>query len=251
MAMKKRSIWLFGALLAAGVIQFALQQQAQARLRDEIAVLGRQKPAWARLRRENQRLTASLVPREELERLRREQSELEHLRAALATTRTRIKVQAEAHAANDPPKPLAPGMTPVASLTIAGLDTPTAAVLSFFWAVAQIDADALAKQLVFSPDARIKAEALFASLDEASRQRLGTPEKMMGVFFVEMFARTSGLQIVGYDPTPPPDFSAWRAKVQTAGGRLRDVDFPIQRTADGWREVIEAFWIDNWSQYLR
>ena len=34
-------------------------------------------------------------------------------------------------------------------------------------------------------------------------------------------------------------------------GRLRDVDFPIQRTADGWREVIEAFWIDNWSQYLR
>ena len=39
--------------------------------------------------------------------------------------------------------------------------------------------------------------------------------------------------------------------MQTAGGRLRDVDFPIQRTADGWREVIEAFWIDNWSQYLR
>ena len=237
-------------LLAVGIVTLLFQRQAQARLRDDIARLRRQNSAMDRLRRENQRLAVSLVPSEELERLRHDQSDLQRMRAAIATLKAHVRLQTLARAVNDPAKPLAPGMTPVESLTNAGMGTPDAAARSFFWAVAQIDPDAMAKQLTFSGDARAKVAALFASLDEATRKEIGTPERLMATFFVEMYGRTTGLQVLGCDQSQSPDWVVWRAKVQTASGRLHDVDFPVQRSADGWHEVILAPWIDNWSQYL-
>ena len=248
--MKKLSIGVVVTLLAVGIITLVHQRQTHARLRDDIARLRRQNSAIDRLRRENQRLAGSLVPPEELKRLRSDQDDLQQMRAAIATLKTRVRVQTLGRTVNDPAKPLAPGMTPIESLTNAGMGTPDAAARSFFWAVAQIDPDAMAKQLVFYGDARAKVDALFASLDEPTREKIGSPERMMATFFVEMYGRTTGLQLLGYDQSQSPDWVVWRAKVQTTSGRLHDVDFPVQRSADGWHEVILAPWVDDWSHYL-
>jgi hypothetical protein len=249
--MRKLAIGIFATLLVAGIFTLLLQRETQARLRDEIARFCRQNSALGRIRRENQRLAESQIPSAELARLRNDQRDLPQMRSALASAKLQLMMQTQFQAANGPPKPLAGGMTPVASLTDAGQGTPHAAAQSFFWAVGQIDPDAMAKQLEFAAEARAKADALFASFDEATRQRIGTPEKMMAIFFVEMYGRTTGLQVLGYNQAQAADWGAWRVKVQTASGRLHDVDFPVHQSADGWHEVILPHWIDDWSRYLR
>lgn len=248
--MKRLFIGIVATFLVVGIITLVFQRQTEARLRDEIGRLRRENSALDRLGRENRRLAESQVPHEELERLRNDQGDLQQMRAAYATLKTRMRVQTLGRAVHEPPKPLASGMTPVESLANAGTATPDAAARSFFWAVAQIDPDAMAKQLVFSADSRAKADTLFASLDEATRKVLGTPERMMATFFVEMYGRTTGLQVLGCDLNPSSDTAWWKAKIQTATGRLHDVDFPVQRSIDGWHVVILPYWIDGWSQYL-
>ena len=71
--MKPRSklfIGVFFALLAAGLITLAVQRQSQSRLRTEITALRREGGEFNRLRRDNQRLTGTQVPPDELKSLR-------------------------------------------------------------------------------------------------------------------------------------------------------------------------------------
>jgi len=244
-------VYLFAAAVTAGSIAFVAGYRQQGRLEAEIARLQRQNSALDRLRREHQRLTASRVPPDELQRLRDHQANLGHLRAALATVRAKLEAQAETQTATEPPKPLAAGMIPVIGLPDAGQATPQAAVQSFFRAVGQVDPDALARQIEFDDAARTKANDLFNSYDDATRQRIGSPERMMAIFFAEYYGRVTGMQSPDFFQSPTPDWGVWRAKVQTSSGRVHDADFPVHRSADGWHEVITVPWIDNWSNYLK
>lgn len=249
--MRRVAIGILATVLAAGAIAFLAGSQARARLRAEIALLRRENSTSARLQRDNQRLRAALVTPEELQRMRDHQANLGNMRSALAAAQMQLRVQAQARTVNDPPQPLAPGMTPLTGLTETGQATPQAAAQSFFRAVAQIDPDALAKQLEFDDDARKKANDLFNSYDEATRQRIGSPERMMAIFFAEYYGRVAGMQTPDYLQSPAPDWGYWRAKLQTSSGRLNEAYFPVHRSPDGWREVILPFWIDGWSQYLK
>jgi hypothetical protein len=243
------------ALLAAGLITLVVQRQSQSELRNEITALRRDGGEINRLRRENQRLTGRRVPPEELESLRSEQRELARLRSQAAELKDYLQLASRDQApSREKPaptlKPLASGMIPVESLTDAGGATPAAAVQTFFWAVAQADPDAVAKQLVFGDAARTKADALFASLDAATRERIGTPEKLLAMFFTTLYGRVTGLQTVDLDKLSP-DAPVWNVKVQTASGKLSDVGFPLRRLSDGWREEVPVGMVDYCSYYLR
>jgi hypothetical protein len=245
------SIGVLFALLAAGLITLAFQRHSQSRLRGEITVLRTESREANRLRRDNQRLTGTLAPPDELENLRSEQSELARLRSEATALRDYLQLAPRRETPPPPAaKPLAPGMIPVDNLTNAGAATPAAAARSFFWAVAQADPDAMAKQLAFGDAARSKADALFASLDAAARERIGTPEKLLAMFFTTLYGRVTGLQTVDLDKLSP-DAPVWNVKVQTASGKLSAVDFPLRHLSDGWREEVPVGMVDYCSYYLR
>jgi len=249
--MRRITIGFLAAILAGGAIALVLEREAQARLRTEIAVLRRANSASNQLQQDNQLLTAAQVTPEELQRLCDNQANLENMRSTLAAAQRQLRVQAQAQTVNDPPKPLAAGMTSVANLPDAGQATPEAAAQSFFRAVAQIDPDALADQLEFDDDGRKKANALFNSYDEATRRRIGSPERMMAIFFAEYYGRVTGMQTPDYLQSPTPGWGYLRMKLQTSSGRLHDAYFLVHQSASGWHEVVQGYWIDNWSQYLK
>jgi hypothetical protein len=241
--MTKLSIGVFFALLAAGLITLAVQRQSQSRLRTEITALRREGGEVSRLRRENQRLSGTLVPPDELKSLRAEETELARLRGQAAALKDYFQLASADQAPPSPAaKPLTPGMISVESLLNAGAATPAAAAQTFFWAVTQVDPDAMAKQLVFGDDSRPKADALFASLDATTRERIGTPEKLLSMFFTALYGRVDRLA---------PDAQGWNVKVQTASGKLSEVGFPLRRLGDGWREEVPVGMVDYCSYYLR
>ena len=247
--MKRLAIGAVITLLSGGAVALVLQHQAQARLRDEIASLRRQASQIGRLQREHQRLTGLLVPQEELDNLRDDQQELARLRPQLVSLKVHVQAEVLAQSVRGPPKPLAPGMVPLENLVDAGAGIPAAAAQTFFWAVAQVDPDTMAKQLVLGDAARAKAEALLAALDPTTREKMGTPEELMAVYLLGLLGRVSGVQVLGQKEFGA-DRAVWNAKLQMASGRLNDFGFALRRTADGWREEIPAGMVDHWSNYL-
>lgn len=247
--MQKLAIGIVSTLLTAGAIAFVLERQTQAHLRDEITRLRRQSAQIGRLQREHQRLAGLLVPQEELDTLRNNQQELARLRLQLASLKVRVQAETLAQTVNGPSKPLVPGMVAIENLINAGAGTPAAAAQTFFWAVAQVDPDAMAKQLVLGDAARTRAEALLAALDPTTHEKMGTPEKLMAVYLVGLLGRVSGIQILGQEEQGA-DRAAWNVKLQMASGRLNDFSFALRRSADGWREEVSAGMVDHWSMYL-
>ena len=249
--MTRLSIGVLFALLAAGLITLAVQHQSQSRLRTEITALRREGGEIARLRRDNLRLAELQVLPDELRNLRDKESEVARLRSQAAVLKDYLQLAPRPEPPPPPSaKPLASGMIPVDDLLNAGAATPAAAARTFFWAVAQVDPDAMAKQLVFGDAARTKADALFASLDATTRERIGTPEKLLSMFFTALYGRVTGLQTVDLDRLAP-DAPVWNVKVQTASGKLSDVGFPLRRAGDGWREEVPVGMVDYCSYYLR
>jgi len=245
-------------LILLAVAGFVLHQQARAQAgwREEITRLRREHAAFDRLGFENQRINAALPPADDLAARRDEQRQLENdlgrLRASLAAQQQRLAQLTRMNNALGPAKPLAPGMTPIDKLTNAGAATPTDAAQSFFWAVAQADPDAMARQIEFTDDARLKAQALFAQLSDAARAQFGSPEKVMAIYLTSMYGRATGYQLATSDyGSHSADYGGWKVTLQTASGSLHDVSFVVHRTSEGWREVIVAGWVDEAARYLR
>ncbi|HTT55663.1 MAG TPA: hypothetical protein VMF63_01020 [Opitutaceae bacterium] len=254
--MQKPALALLLALLAAGVFVLRQQSRTQARWREDIAREQREHTALDRLRRDHESLAAALAPPDDLAARRDEQRQLEHelggLRANLTAQQQRLAQLTRMNSALGPAKPLAPGMTPVDQLTNAGAATPTDAAQSFFWAVAQADPDAMARQIEFTDDARSKAQALFAQLSEAARAQFGSPERIMAIYLTSMYGRATGYQLMTAESgSHAADEGGWKATLQTASGSLHEVSFAVHRTTDGWHEVIGSGWVDEAARYLR
>lgn len=247
--MNKLALGIVGSLLVAGIGALVLQHEAQSRLRDEIARLSRQSSQLDRLRREHQRLAGLAMPPEELNRLRDDQQSLARLRQQLTILKLRVQTEDLARSAHEPPKPLAPGMVPIDNLVDAGSGTPATAAQTFFWAVGQVDPDAMAKQLVLGAAARAKAEALLAALDPATRAKMGTPEKLMAYYFVGLLGRVAGIQMAGQEALGA-DQAGWKVNLQMASGRMKDYSLSVRWLTDGWHEEVPAGLVDHWSMVL-
>ena len=255
-AMQKPALVVLLTLLAVAGFVLHQQARAQAGWREEIARLRREHAALDRLRRDHERLAAALAPPDDLAARRDEQRQLENelgrLRANLIAQQQRLAQLTRMNNALGPAKPLAPGMTPIEKLTHAGAATPTDAAQSFFWAVAQADPDAMARQIELTADARAKAQAFYAQLSDAARAQFGSPEKVMAIYLTSLYGRATGFQLVASDYRPESaDLGTWKVSLQTASGGLHDIAFPVHRTADGWREVVGVSWVDEAARYLR
>jgi hypothetical protein len=114
--------WLSALLLAfalAAGVGLWLQHETTAALQNEIALLRDEQKTLARLRAENQRLSAAQVPEAELARLRADRAALVRLRDEI----DRLKARVEQRASTEQPMPKSakagPPATPALTLSIA------------------------------------------------------------------------------------------------------------------------------------
>src|SRR5262249_20759164 len=137
---------------------------------------------------------------------RADRDELAKMRADLAAEKNRAtpKAMSSAVGATDakPALTLATGLKPAASFTNAGRATAREALETLQWAWLGGDTDVIAQGLILLPEARQKAEELFARLPDAKRTEFGTPEQMLA----NLLASTTpiaGMQVMSERPGAP------------------------------------------------
>ena len=247
MRMARLTLGILSALAIGGGITLYRQRQTQGELQAAATDLRRQNRAIGPLREEHERLAAQQIPSDEMAALRAAHDELPRLRNELEDLKNRPPPPAKVQAANDTPappapKPLAPGMTPAAALQNVGTATLDAAAQTIFWALAQSDSAAVAKMLAFDEPTRAKADALFSSLDETARKSAGSPEELAAFYFVALYQRFTGMQFLNQQMDGPS--GGWTARVQMPSGNTVDFDFKTSLSADGWRELVPAGFVE-------
>ena len=211
------------AALLLGALGFwiAMEFETNARLYANIMPLRERAAQIDRVRAENRRLLAEVA---RLNTLRREQADVIH---SLALKRAEATGQQ------------APGFKSASEWRNSGNTTPSHAYETYVWAIDHADMGALASVLAITPEQKAKLAAIFSSLPDDARETYGSPEMMFALLYANRnpvwFSATdvSGeiLQFGG---------AATRLTVdlQYPGGQIREHEFYLARSGDGWKKYI-------------
>ena len=140
-------------------------------------------------------------------------------------------------------------LTPAEALKNAGKATPEAATETALWAAVGGDVDTLSNTMVFTPSAREKADAWFASLSDATRQQYGSPEKVIALMIAKDAASLAGMQVVGQKEIAPDNVGV-RVRFATSDGKTKDDSLLMRRVADGWRMVLNDAVVEKFARQL-
>ncbi len=234
--MSKIEIGIAGAILLAAAAMGTRPLLANRALRAEVAALPSTRADLDRLRTEQQQLSAE-PPRADADPAAA--AELNRLRTRLARLEARPRWVVEAK------------MKPVAALRNAGGGTDVAAVESFVRARLADDREALGQSLGWTGDARTQAEAAFAQLNEATRARYGSPERLAAAVLLGLPADDP---LVGYWADPDPDARfprpgltlRVRAWARFASGAERPLVVDLRHADGEWRVGLSAFSGETW-----
>jgi hypothetical protein len=228
-------MWVvFGLLVAALALVLVRQDRAGRRLRQELAILQRQKLELARLAREHRDLAAQQVSVEELERLRRDHAAMEPGQAHS------VPVAGEAPA--ESATVVHPKLVAASDWRFAGQGTPKAAFESTLWAATHQDVDRLAGLLCFDTKTRADADAFFAQLPEETRAQYGTPEKIAATMLAATLPdnlSAMGALLDSANATTG-DNAKLLMQVQRSDGTQKDSFFDFQRGPEGWQLVVPS-----------
>jgi len=220
---------LIGALLL-GVLGFwiAWEFETNVRLCANIAPLRDRAAQIARVSAENRRLLAEVA---RLNTLRREQADVVH---SLALKRAEATGQQ------------APGFKSASEWKNSGNATPTHAYETYVWAIDHADMGALAGVLAITPEQKAKLTAIFSSLPDDARETYGSPEMM----FALLYANRNPVWFSATDvsgETSQFGGAATRLTVdlQYAGGQIREHEFYLARSADGWKKYLPDEEVDD------
>ena len=236
MSTTKLIVGIVGAAALTGVVGYVIGNRAGLERTPLVQA--------APLRANEQRLSNS---GDELSRLQAENSALKRLRADLEG---RLARGPQSPAPGNVPK----GMKPMGALKNAGRATPDAAIETLFWAISSQDVDTLASMVALTPEARQKAEALFAGLPQANKDEIGSPEKLLATLY---------LGVVDSDPVVPTGEQVLGPKSQNrddmemsvlfaySDGTTKSIDYPLQLQGDGgWSVRIQPGMVDQWARII-
>lgn len=258
--MSKVVVLLGVAMLAAGGAAFLAQREANAELRQELALLRSEVRAVAHAAKEVRAPVpggdAVVVPAgpdrppvagEELAKLREEI-------AALRTSTTKltqfVQVAQAAQSLAKTSESVPMRLTPVNELANVGQATPESTTKTALWAAVAGDIEALAGTLTFTPSSKLKADAWFASLSEGTRQQYGTPEKVIALMIARDAAALSGVQVLGQKEIGPDDVGL-RVRLAANEGKVKDDTFLMHRTVNGWKMVLPDDAVKKFAQELK
>jgi hypothetical protein len=264
--MSKTAIAFSGVILAATGAAFYLQHADNAILHQEIADLRtdlRQLAATnaavaAQVRRDGPSNSASGEPQSvtaaaprasdggELTKLREEIVALRKSTTALTQlAETAQAAQALAKSSDS----VATKLTPASDLKNAGKATPEASTETALWAAVGGDVDTLAQTLTFTPTARAKADAWFASLSESTQQQYGSPEKVIALMVARDAASLTGMQVLGQKAIGADDVGV-RVRFAAGEGKIKDDTFLMHRSTDGWRMVLPDAAVEKFAKQV-
>jgi RNA polymerase sigma factor (sigma-70 family) len=243
------------ALLAVSVATpLVLQYQANARLREEVASLRAERAAPPRA----QPATA-VTDADELERLRNEHNELLRLRSQVAQLRQQPASQPKAaskEAIRNPSdnrlteevenanrllakSPQIP-MVHSNEFRNAGYATPVDSFHTLIWATANKDTSAMLSAVGLEPEARTRANELFAQMPEAIRQKYGTVDALLVDWAMNLTEPTEGYRVLS-QREEGPDAASLTVQFQYPNSRVRESEVSFYREQDGvWRRAIPA-----------
>jgi hypothetical protein len=203
-------------------------REAVARERDRVAERDR-------LTAENRRL-ASIQPSDaEMEALVNRLTQVEQLKAQLATLRIREEAaakSAQSTATRRTTPSLAAASMPVDRWQNVGQATAEAAFETALWAAAHGDLDALTNVLAFDAAARAEAAALFAKLPPAAQVEMVTPERMVAVL-TAMDVPLGRAMIVRQEAGQ--EETSVTARLTDPAGRGTTATFSMKADGDRWQ----------------
>ncbi|HUR60084.1 MAG TPA: hypothetical protein VM029_20340 [Opitutaceae bacterium] len=168
--------------------------------------------------------------------------------AALRTSTQEIaKVAQATAAAQNPTAGIPNNLVPSSAWKNAGKATPEKAVETVLWAAVGGDVDTLAQALTFTPTARAKADAWFASLSENTRRQYGTPEKLVALMVAKDAETLSSMQLLGSKEVSPDNVGV-RIRFATETGKTKDDNFLMHRSTDGWRLILPDAAVEKFAQ---
>jgi hypothetical protein len=247
LTMTKLKLGIISAIVVAAVATpLALQHQTELKLREENQSLRQEIERLTLAAKSGDRLygsTSSLSneQRGELLKLRSKVQSLRQQNQELAEAQessTRTNALPRANGKNfasvlDSPTVL---LSPSENWANLGNATPEAAFETLHWAIAKHDTNTFSETLAWDPDARKKAEALFAAAPESVRQRFGSVDGVLYALFSGV-SPINGIAVVsenidGTDGTLVEQH-------QYADGRVRQNQLNVHRfDDDGWRIVL-------------
>jgi len=243
------------ALLAATVTTpLVLQYQANARLREQVAQLRAERAAPPPAQP-----AAAASDASELERLRNEHTELLRLRGQVAQLRQQPASQPKADSRQAVRKPtdnrlaeemenanrlLAKSpeipMIPFKDFRNAGYATAEASFHTLNWAAANRDTNALLNATGLEPQARQRADELFAQMPEAIRQSYGSVDALLVDWAMNMAEAPEAYRILS-QREDGPDAASLTVQFQYPNSRVRENEASFYRDQDGnWRRAIPA-----------
>jgi hypothetical protein len=214
---------LYGALGS----WLALEFRTYARLNAKVSPLREKAVQLGQANAQNRHLQAEVG---RLNALWREQADIVHL---LALKR--------AEATGQP----APGFKPVSEWRNAGITTPSEAYETYVWAVDHADMGVLAGVLGLTPEEKAKVTAIFSSLPEDTQATYVSPEMMFALLYANRNpVWFSAMDVAGEEAQFGGSATRLTVDLQYAGGQIREHEFYVARSADGWKKYISNEEVD-------
>jgi RNA polymerase sigma factor (sigma-70 family) len=242
------------ALLAASVTTpLVLQYQANVRLREQVALLRADRAAPPA------QPAADASDASELERLRNEHTELLRLRDQATQLHQQLASQRKTDSKKAIRNPTdnrlaeetqnanrllakSPEIPMIRSNDFrnAGYGTAEASFHTLNWAAANHDTNAFLKAAGLQPEARQRADELFAQMPEAIRQRYGSVDALLVDWAMNMAEAPEAYRILS-QREDGPDAESLTVQFQYPNSRVRESEASFYRDQDGnWRRAIPA-----------
>jgi hypothetical protein len=203
----------------------------------------------------------------ELERLRGEHRELIQLRGQVAQLRRQVADQPKASAnptgkgrdrADDPKnsfesenaqKLLAKSpeipMIPAHEFTYSGYATPQDSLRTITWASAKRDTNAMLGAIGLEPEARTRADELFAHLPAAVREKYATVDALLVDWRMNLAEPPEAYRVLS-QREQGPDAMVLTVQFQYPNTRMRENDLTFYRDQDGvWRNAMPSGVMDK------
>jgi hypothetical protein len=108
--------------------------------------------------------------------------------------------------------------------------------------------ETMMKTFVLDDGGKKKADALFATIPEALRERFSSPQQMMAGLLANTTA-VAGMRVLDQTEHGPDD-ATLTVHYQYADGRVRDDTVPFHRYPEGWRQIIPEPVVDKMGRML-
>jgi RNA polymerase sigma factor (sigma-70 family) len=246
LTMTKLKTALGAALLAAAVTVPLLQNKSLNQLREENLALRQQARNLAQQRAENERLLQSSAG--ELDRLHRETADLARLRGEVTSLRRLngelAKAESIKQAARTGEKAAVAGrFIPTAELVDAGLDSPEAALQTFFWAAFTSNSNRVEQATDYTAFMKAMQDKLKEQLDPNFDPSQPQDDHFhLDTFHFNVSATNSfqGFQILSQELTSP-DIATLEVAATDGTGEVETNSLKMNRIGDEWKVNILSF----------